>query len=199
MPIPQPQPVLAPLTPAAIFLVVTIDAGGEEVVHDALAGDLRVGARQSGFASPPRTCRWSPRSARTPGTGCSTARDRPSCTRSSSWTAPAQGAGNARRPVVPCSGRDAGRLLRAGQPHSAVDGRRGDRGRRGARVPVLRQPRSARVRRRHREPGRRAGGLGHQIGDEDPEFAGGMLRARAEVSARHGRHGIRCRLPSRSA
>jgi putative iron-dependent peroxidase len=32
----QPQPVLAPLTSAAIFLVLTIDRGGEEVVHDAL-------------------------------------------------------------------------------------------------------------------------------------------------------------------
>jgi porphyrinogen peroxidase len=36
MPPPQPQPVLAPLTRAAIFLVVTIDDGGEETVHDAL-------------------------------------------------------------------------------------------------------------------------------------------------------------------
>jgi len=32
----QPQPILAPLTPAAIFLVVTIDEGGEAAVHDAL-------------------------------------------------------------------------------------------------------------------------------------------------------------------
>jgi putative iron-dependent peroxidase len=32
----QPQPVLAPLTPAAIFLVATIDDGGEAAVHDAL-------------------------------------------------------------------------------------------------------------------------------------------------------------------
>jgi porphyrinogen peroxidase len=32
----QPQPVLAPLTPAAIFLVATIDEGGEAAVHDAL-------------------------------------------------------------------------------------------------------------------------------------------------------------------
>lgn len=31
-----PQPVLAPLTPAAIFLVVTINDGGEATVHDAL-------------------------------------------------------------------------------------------------------------------------------------------------------------------
>ncbi|MFB1294751.1 Dyp-type peroxidase [Mycobacterium sp. pW049] len=35
---PRPQPILTPLTPAAIFLVATIDEGGESVVHDALAG-----------------------------------------------------------------------------------------------------------------------------------------------------------------
>jgi len=33
---PLPQPVLAPLTPAAIFLVATIVEGGQERVHDAL-------------------------------------------------------------------------------------------------------------------------------------------------------------------
>jgi porphyrinogen peroxidase len=36
VPDPLPQPVLAPLTPAAIFLVLTIDEGGEQTVHDAL-------------------------------------------------------------------------------------------------------------------------------------------------------------------
>lgn len=35
---PLPQPVLAPLTPAAIFLVATINDGGHATVHDALAG-----------------------------------------------------------------------------------------------------------------------------------------------------------------
>jgi putative iron-dependent peroxidase len=44
----QPQPVLAPLTPAAIFLVVTIDAGGEATVHDALP-DLSALVRAIGF------------------------------------------------------------------------------------------------------------------------------------------------------
>jgi porphyrinogen peroxidase len=47
----QPQPVLAPLTPAAIFLVVTIDPGGEEVVHDALAGISGL-VRSTGFRDP---------------------------------------------------------------------------------------------------------------------------------------------------
>lgn len=36
MPSAMPQPVLEPLTPAAIFLVVTIDEDGEERVHEAL-------------------------------------------------------------------------------------------------------------------------------------------------------------------
>lgn len=47
----QPQPVLAPLTPAAIFLVATIDDGGEATVHDALA-DLSGLVRAIGFRDP---------------------------------------------------------------------------------------------------------------------------------------------------
>lgn len=47
----QPQPVLAPLTPAAIFLVATIDDGGEEIVHDALP-DLSGLVRALGFRDP---------------------------------------------------------------------------------------------------------------------------------------------------
>ncbi|MBX7432308.1 Dyp-type peroxidase [Mycobacterium sp. Y57] len=34
----RPQPILTPLSPAAIFLVATIDEGGEAAVHEALAG-----------------------------------------------------------------------------------------------------------------------------------------------------------------
>ncbi|MET0704155.1 MAG: Dyp-type peroxidase [Mycobacterium sp.] len=51
MPAPQPQAVTTPLTPAAIFLVATIDDGGEEVVHDAL-GDLSGLVRSVGFRDP---------------------------------------------------------------------------------------------------------------------------------------------------
>ncbi len=47
----QPQPILAPLTPAAIFLVVTIDRGGEATVHDALA-DVSGLVRAIGFRDP---------------------------------------------------------------------------------------------------------------------------------------------------
>jgi porphyrinogen peroxidase len=51
VPAPQPQPVLAPLTPAAIFLVVTINRGGEEVVRDALP-DISGLVRATGFRDP---------------------------------------------------------------------------------------------------------------------------------------------------
>lgn len=51
MPDPTPQPVLAPLTPAAIFLVATIDEGGEQKVHDALA-DFSGLVRAIGFRDP---------------------------------------------------------------------------------------------------------------------------------------------------
>ncbi len=48
---PQPQPVLEPLTPAAIFLVATIDPGGERTVHDALPG-IAAMVRSIGFRDP---------------------------------------------------------------------------------------------------------------------------------------------------
>ncbi|HTQ16446.1 Dyp-type peroxidase [Mycobacterium sp.] len=51
MPPVQPQPILTPLTPAAIFLVLTIDEGGEETVHDALT-DVSGLARAIGFRDP---------------------------------------------------------------------------------------------------------------------------------------------------
>jgi putative iron-dependent peroxidase len=47
----QPQPVLEPLTPAAIFLVVTIDQGGEATVHDALP-EISGLVRAIGFREP---------------------------------------------------------------------------------------------------------------------------------------------------
>ena len=47
----RPQPILTPLTPAAIFLVATIDDGGEQKVHDAFA-DLSGLVRAVGFRTP---------------------------------------------------------------------------------------------------------------------------------------------------
>jgi putative iron-dependent peroxidase len=51
VPAPQPQPVLAPLTPAAVFLVATIDEGREATVHDALP-DISGLVRAIGFRDP---------------------------------------------------------------------------------------------------------------------------------------------------
>lgn len=51
MPTPLPQAVLAPLTPAALFLVATIDEGDEQTVHDAL-GDIAGLVRAVGFRDP---------------------------------------------------------------------------------------------------------------------------------------------------
>jgi porphyrinogen peroxidase len=48
---PEPQPVLAPLTAAAIFLVLTINPGGEAACRDVL-GDWAAVARAVGFRSP---------------------------------------------------------------------------------------------------------------------------------------------------
>jgi porphyrinogen peroxidase len=51
VPDPLPQPVLAPLTPAAIFLVATIDQGAEQGVHNALP-DISGLVRAIGFRDP---------------------------------------------------------------------------------------------------------------------------------------------------
>lgn len=51
VPDPLPQPVLAPLTPAAIFMVATIDDGGEQAVHEALP-DVSALVRAIGFRDP---------------------------------------------------------------------------------------------------------------------------------------------------
>ncbi|OQZ92985.1 peroxidase [Mycobacterium alsense] len=53
MPTVQPQPILEPLTPAAIFLVLTIDDGGEATVHEALP-DISGLVRAIGFREPPK-------------------------------------------------------------------------------------------------------------------------------------------------
>jgi putative iron-dependent peroxidase len=51
VPDPLPQPVLAPLTPAAVFLVATIDEGGEETILDALP-EIAGLVRAIGFRDP---------------------------------------------------------------------------------------------------------------------------------------------------
>jgi porphyrinogen peroxidase len=51
MPPVQPQPILAPLTPAAIFLVATVNESGEETVHDGLT-EISGLVRAIGFRDP---------------------------------------------------------------------------------------------------------------------------------------------------
>jgi porphyrinogen peroxidase len=48
---PEPQPILSPLTAAAIFLVLTINPGGEDAVRD-LLGDMAALQRSVGFRLP---------------------------------------------------------------------------------------------------------------------------------------------------
>ena len=48
---PEPQPVLSPLTAAAVFLVLTIEPGGEDAVRD-LLGDVTALQRSVGFRTP---------------------------------------------------------------------------------------------------------------------------------------------------
>jgi putative iron-dependent peroxidase len=50
-PLPEPQPVLSPLTAAAIFLVLTVNPGGEAAVRDVL-GDWASLQRAVGFRAP---------------------------------------------------------------------------------------------------------------------------------------------------
>jgi putative iron-dependent peroxidase len=47
----RPQPFLNPLTPAAVFLVITVDDGGEDAVRD-LLGDVAALRRSVGFRVP---------------------------------------------------------------------------------------------------------------------------------------------------
>ena len=173
MPALQPQPVLAPLTPAAIFLVVTIDDGGEATVHDALP-DISGLVRAIGFREPAKRLSvitsigsdaWDrlfdgPRPAEL---HPFIELDGP---RHTAPATPGDLLFHIRAETLDVCFELANRILQ-------VDGRRGDCGRRGARLPLLRQPRLARICRRHGEPRRRAGGLSATaIGDEDPEFAG---------------------------
>jgi len=57
LPEPEPQPVVSPLTDAAIFMVLTIQPGGEAAVRD-LLGDWAAVARSVGFRAPgpPMAC-----------------------------------------------------------------------------------------------------------------------------------------------
>ena len=160
---------------------------------------LGAGARRSVFATRPNTCRWSPRSAPTRGTGCSPGRARPSCTRSSSST----GA----RHHAPSTPGDLLFHIRAESLDVCFElagqarrrrWRRGHRRRRGARLQVLRQPRPDGLRRRHREPGRPDRGGRHPDRRRGSRLRRRLLRPRAEATCTTWRRGTRCRPRSRS-
>ncbi len=78
-----PQPLLTPLTEAAIFLVFTIDEGGEQAVHDVLA-DISGLQRSIGFRVPAGGLAAVVASVRMRGTDFSTVHGRRNCIRSSS-------------------------------------------------------------------------------------------------------------------
>ena len=153
----QPQPILAPLTPAAIFLVVTIDDGGEATVHDALP-DMSGLVRAVGFRDPTkrlsadrldRLRRLGPAVRRTAAGRAAPVRRAERAAAHAPRPRPGDLLFHIRAESMDVCFELAGRILE-------VDGRRGHRRRRGARLPVLRRARPARLRRRHREPGRAA-------------------------------------------
>ena len=78
-----PQPVAASLTPAAIFLVVTVNDGPQpEAAVRACAATWPASCARSASATSRAGCPASWRSAPTPGTGCSARRGRRNCIRS---------------------------------------------------------------------------------------------------------------------
>ena len=156
---PEPQDILTPLTEAAIFLVADRRSrAARRSVRDLLAD---VSGLQAIGRLPHSRGRADVRGRhrrRRCGTGCSARRARPGCTRS-----PASPAPRTRAPATP------GDLLFHIRAHRLdlcfelaqrlTDrlARARARGRRGARVQVVRRARPARLRRRHREPGGRRG------------------------------------------
>ena len=158
----EPQPVLTPLTEAAIFLVLTVNSGAEDAVREMLA-DVSGLVRSVGFRIPEGELSC------VVGLGSGTVG---SAVRraSSGWSASdarirrreAHRGGDARRSAVSHPRAPPGPVLRARAAARRPAGRVRARGRRGARVQVVRRARPARLRRRHREPagrgGRRRGG-----------------------------------------
>ena len=99
----EPQAVLAPLTAAAIFLVVTVDDGGERGGPRPARRPRRL-ERTVGFRTPAAGWRWSPASARTPGIAVHRpAAGRAAPVRRAARCAPPRRV-DARRPAVPHPG-----------------------------------------------------------------------------------------------
>ena len=185
---PEPQPVLSPLTAAAVFLVLTIEPGGEDAVRD-LLGDVTALQRSVGFRTPGRGAAGGRRD-RLGRLGPAVRRPAPgraaSLPRASRASPP--GPGHAGRPALPHPGEPDGPLLRVHHPGDGAAGGRGHGRRRGARLPLLRRAGPDRLRRRHRV----ALGLGRGQGRDRrsgrrPGLRRRQLRDHPEVPARPAR------------
>ena len=189
----QPQPILAPLTPRPFSWSRPSTRAARQTVHDALP-DISGLVRAIGFRDPDQAA-----------VGGHLDRLRcvgPAVLRSAAGrAAPVHRArrptpprsGHPGRPVVPHPGRVDGRLLRVGRQARQGDGGRDHRRRRGARLPVLRQPRSARLRRRHREPRRAACGQRHRDRRRGSRFRRRPAMSTCRSTCTTWRPGIRCR------
>ena len=136
---PEPQPMLAPLTASAIFLVLTINprrrgrlpGPAGRLVGPAAVGRLPRARRRPGLRRRDRLAGLGPPVRRAaPGRAAPVPR---------AHRGPAPRACHARGPAVPHPARADGPVLRVRLPGPDPAGRRGHGGRRDARVPVLRR------------------------------------------------------------
>ena len=168
------QSVDAPLSLSAVFLVVTVASEQSALAKVAsVLGELDDLVKTVGFRDLGANCRASPASAATRGIVFADPPPAGAATVHADQGRRPLGAVDAGRPAVPHPRRPRRPLLRVRAPPARRASATPSRGRRGERVPLLRCPRPARLRRRHREPDRRRLAAAALIGDEDPTFAGG--------------------------
>ena len=194
----EPQPILTPITEAAIFLVLTVSDGAENAVRQVLA-DASGLKRSVGFRVPEGglTC--------VVGIGATLWERLFGAPRPAALHEFEQLVGprhtrrcDARRPAVPHPRAPARHVLRAGAAPHGAPGRRRARGRRGPRVPIVRRPRPARVRRRDREPGRRSGERRGADRRRGPGVRRRQLRRSSRSTCTTSRAGTRSRSTNRS-
>ena len=171
---PESQPVLTPISEAAIFLVLTVRAGAEDAVRDVLA-DVSALQRSVGFRLPEGELTLRGRaSAPRCGTGCSAGRAPGGAAPvRGARRARAPGAGDARRPAAAPARAPPRPVLRAGPAADGPAARRWPRSstRCTASAPSTSATCSASSTAPRARPARAA--PPRSIGDEDPEFAGG--------------------------